>query len=545
VGKSLRHFIVLASLAVAGLCSHFSQTAVAQVRPKAVLDDDSEVEELFSRDFIEQTQGVAPLAPNEPLRPSATTTQPERTDGSVLGPPTLAGLTGGRGRARLLSRGRATAPYMVGDFFGGIPGSTAQIPGPSIDNAAFIFSQSFLGGIAKNADGPPTTNGQFFGSPSGPTAPNPGTSSLVIPGLVMVNAKGQPLSAAPNQPTFLATAASSQPGGLGFPFDPRSPIYQIRPDTTLILPNASSSGAGLVGLSKISENTSPMPRDRIFFNYSGFSNVPFTANGVNVNRFTPGFEQTFFDGATSVEIRVPFASTLNNTIYVDGPTSTGNVLLGDVSVTLKGLLYTDEELAISAGLQMSVPTAGALDVRTTNGTELVKVTNDTVYLMPFLGALYTPGDRFFTQGFLQFDIPGNSNSVYVNNTFNGPVTSAGTIRDVPFVFVDIGTGYWLFRNDESRGITGFSATAELHYNQSLNGATALNSGFYQIGSTGNNFEMLNLVVGGHLNYNRNTTLTVGYAFPVGNSVDQMFTGEVRAFINYTFGRNPFRAPPSI
>jgi hypothetical protein len=167
--------------------------------------------------------------------------------------------------------------------------------------------------------------------------------------------------------------------------------------------------------------------------------------------------------------------------------------------------------------------------------------------MPFLGALYSPGDRFFTQGFLQFDAPVNGNRVFVNNFSNGPLTSAGTIRDVPFVFADIGSGYWLYRNDDddAQGMTGFSTTMELHYNGSLNSTSVVNSGFYRIGSVNSSFEMLNAVVGGHMYFNRNTALTIGYAFPIGNSADQMFKGELRAFLNYTFGPQRFRAPPSI
>ncbi|MBS0267277.1 MAG: hypothetical protein JSS02_35460, partial [Planctomycetes bacterium] len=73
-------------------------------------DRDPEIEALF----IQPAQGVAPLAPNDPLRPAPPPSQsapPLQNTESLLGPPTLAGLAGGRGRARTLSRGRATAPY--------------------------------------------------------------------------------------------------------------------------------------------------------------------------------------------------------------------------------------------------------------------------------------------------------------------------------------------------------------------------------------------------------------------------------------------------
>ncbi len=176
----------------------------------------------------------------------------------------------------------------------------------------------------------------------------------------------------------------------------------------------------------------------------------------------------------------------------------------------------------------------------------MRIANDSVYMMPFLGALYTPDDRFFTQGFLQYAAPANANHVYVNNAFTGTtLTSAGSIRDVPYIFADIGTGYWFYQNDETPGVTGFSTTLELHYNSSLATTNVINTGMYQIGSAFNSVQMLNFVIGGHLYFNQNTVLTVGYACPFGNPADQMFKGELRAFLNYTFGPQRFRAPPSI
>jgi hypothetical protein len=545
---------------LAGLYCPWVDVAVGQMRAEGgsvadIADDLDFSSEGLDEDEIEQLQGVAPLAPNEPLRPSATPAAPEAAGSAreMLGPPTLASMSAGRGRARLLSRGRQTAPPMLGDFFGGSPGTPVQILGNSIGLAGTVQNQAILEGLKLGPANQPIPLTTFYGPFSGGGLKNiPGavvnSGGLVqsAPGLVLVDFVGKPLSTAANQTTFTALS-TGQSLLTSSGFDPNSPIFAIHPALmNVFLPNASSSGAGLVGITKIAENTSPMPRDRVFFNYSAFSGVPLTMNGVNVSRFTPGFEKTFFDRSMSVEMRFPFASTASNTIVADGNTSTGNVLFGDMSLTGKALLYTDDVLAVSTGLQLTLPTAGALDVRLSDGTDLVRIANDSVYLMPFLGALYTPDDRFFTQGFLQFDAAANGNRVSVNNNFNGgPLAAAGSLRDVPYVFIDIGSGYWLYRNDEGSGLTGFSATAELHYNGSLDATSILNTGTYQIGSIANSIEMLTGVVGGHLYFNRNTSLTVGYSFPIGNSADQMFKGELRAFLNYNFGSPTFRAPPSI
>ncbi|MBS0260992.1 MAG: hypothetical protein JSS02_03475, partial [Planctomycetes bacterium] len=442
-------------------------------------------------------------------------------------------------------------PYMVGDFFGGIPGSASTVVGPFVENTGTIAKQFLLEGYRQeNFNGSTIIipNQHFYGPPGGgglASAPGVVISSggilQTIPGLVRTDANGHATS---TQPQFLAlSTGQALPIGADV-FDQGSQIYAVHETLNIVLPNPGESGAGLIGIPKIAENTSPMPRDRVFFNYSDFRGVPLTMTGVNVSRLTPGFEKTFFDQSASIEMRFPFASTLNNTIVADGPASAGDVQFGDISLTGKGLIYTDEELALSAGLQLALPTANALNVGLADGTRLVRIKNESVYLMPFLGGLWTPGDRFYTQGFLQFQVPANSNGVYVNNTFNGgPLTAAGSIQDVPYVFCDLGTGYWFFRNDEGSGITGFSGTVEMHYNASLGTSETVTAGAYRIGSAANSVEMLNGVIGGHLYFNQNLSVTAGYAFPFGNPTDQLFTGELRVFMNYTFGSQRFRTPP--
>ncbi len=66
------------------------------------------------------------------------------------------------------------------------------------------------------------------------------------------------------------------------------------------------------GKIRLAESTSPIPRDRLFFNYSYFNDVPLAAGGVSVNRYTFGVEKTFFNGMTSLELRAPFATTLSS-----------------------------------------------------------------------------------------------------------------------------------------------------------------------------------------------------------------------------------------
>ena len=301
------------------------------------------------------------------------------------------------------------------------------------------------------------------------------------------------------------------------------------------------SAAGIVGRQKISENTSPIPRDRIFFNYSYFDNVPLTDGGVDINRFTPGFEKTFFDQNASIELRVPFASTLDNNIYLGSSPDDNELELGNMHLALKALLYSDGERAVSAGLALNLPTGDDLRVIAPNGRELVIIENESVHIMPFVGFVQAPQfDGFFLHGFVQGDFDANGNDVRLNNGTG--LANVGTLNDVNLIYADVGIGYWLFRDRNASHISGFAPTAELHYTRSLNDSDLIvdRSGNVQgatvaIGSNNDRIEILNAVVGATMLCGDNSTLTVGYATPLINDGDTQFDGELRVMFNYYFG----------
>src|SRR5436190_168535 len=109
-----------------------------------------------------------------------------------------------------------------------------------------------------------------------------------------------------------------------------------------------AGGGSRIG--KISENDSPIPRDRVFFNYNHFQNVfqlsetPIAPPGPTlirqepIDRYTLGAEKTFLDGWTSVEVRMPLTGSIDAQLPSVG-FSGGNV--GNLTVVLKSLLYMD------------------------------------------------------------------------------------------------------------------------------------------------------------------------------------------------------------
>ncbi|MEZ6117706.1 MAG: hypothetical protein R3C28_14200 [Pirellulaceae bacterium] len=300
------------------------------------------------------------------------------------------------------------------------------------------------------------------------------------------------------------------------------------------LPVQPGGGGAVVGRMKIAENTSPLPQHRIFFNYSMFDNVPLTRGGVTVNRFAPGLEKAFFGNLMSLEIRTPFAGTLDtNFIADDTAAQVRDVEFGDVFMSLKALLFQSGGRAISAGISWTLPTANDSSVSLSNGKELLRIENQAVHIMPYIGWLIAPNPRVFLQGFVQVDVDSNGNNV-IGSPDGVNRTNLGTLRDVTFLYADIGAGYWVHHNPQAPTLVGFVPMVELHYNRSLESVDPFIAGPLQIGERQDDIQILNAVIAGNFVMRNNSTLTVGYAAPLATSADAQFDGELRAIWNRKF-----------
>ena len=328
----------------------------------------------------------------------------------------------------------------------------------------------------------------------------------------------QPLNPPPSASTPAVSQDAFTPNMIGDAFGPGFLFNQNE---------RFASPGGNVGSSKIAENSSPLPRDRVYLNYSYFDGVPLLPNGVNVNRFTPGFEKTFFDGMSSIEVRTPFASTLSNTLFTSDPNDASSTEFGNVTLFLKQLLYTSDTLAVSGGLGMALPTASDVSVfDTRGGPPSARIQNQSVHLLPFLGSLYTPTDQLFVQQFLQFDFDTNGNAVSLADY--GVLQPAGRLNEMPFLYYSIGAGYWLYNDPNSdRLFTRIEPIVELHYNKSLTNTDAL--------LPPSDLDLLNGVVGMTAMMGENKSLTLAYATPLSAGDNRQFNGELRVMFNWYFG----------
>jgi hypothetical protein len=277
---------------------------------------------------------------------------------------------------------------------------------------------------------------------------------------------------------------------------------------------------------KISENQSPRPQDRIFFDFNYYNNVNAAVNRAertpisNMMAYTYlfGFEKTFDSGRGSIGLRLPLnsltASADNPSLST--PTSTA---LGNLNIFTKYILKQNVETGslISAGLAISPQTATSRFA----GAPYVNPLN-TTYIQPFIGYIWN-FDRFYLQGFSGFDFP-------VNNA------------DVSLMYNDIGVGYWLYRNsDRSRFLTAIAPTFEVHVNSPLNHRNPFN-GFDPAASA----NTTNLTYGLNFLFRGRAVLTAALVTPV--SSPKPFDAEFALLFNFYFGRtarNPLAVQPPI
>lgn len=319
-------------------------------------------------------------------------------------------------------------------------------------------------------------------------------------------------------------------------------------DGTVNMPMAG--GGSRIG--KISENDSPIPQDRIFFSYNHFQNVfqisetPLSPPGPSVlrqepiDRYTMGFEKTFFDGWTSVELRMPFQGSIDAQLTSVGYSS-GNI--GNMTVVLKSLAYMDETTAVGVGVAIETPTGS--DTFTRIGTTRLQFQNNAAHFLPYIGFVWSPGDPrwgwgngLFFSGYAQIDINAASNPIDVLGPNNIPVGSLGKLTDQNLGFLDLAAGYWLFRDPDAERITGLAVVGELHYTTTLQDvdriAGNVNGSSFSLNATGNRFDVLNGTIGIQALMFDTSSLRVAGVFPIGDENRRLFDSEVQVQFNRRF-----------
>jgi hypothetical protein len=197
---------------------------------------------------------------------------------------------------------------------------------------------------------------------------------------------------------------------------------------------------------KVTDNESPRPVDRVYYNYNFFSYVNFSSNAslppMALHRHIFGFEKTWFDGFASVGLRLPLVELL-------GPPPLATRDFADMSIVTKMAIWNDRETGdvISCGLLITMPTGPAQEL-VNPGSNNRLVLSDTI-LQPYFGWIWNRSERLYVHGFSAVAVPTNS-------------------KDVSVLWNDVGMGFWLYRNDGDQLIQAVVPTFELHVNTPLN-----------------------------------------------------------------------------
>jgi hypothetical protein len=427
---------------------------------------------------------------------------------------------------------RSVIPNIIGDFFGG--GSTildmnvvvthqfhttANIAsGTSGDvGAKLIFGpsgsfQSFGTGTDATMDGhadtfsilEPLTPNEFPVSPGSQMAFAGGTAVFIA------NAG----TGGPTDPAVNPGATTAQ-DGIFFDNSTWFAEYSFAGRVDVVLPTGMGAATRRV---KMAENNSPIPRNRLIFGHNFFNDV--TGFG-DVRRYNMGFETTNASETASIDVRFPFASTIDSDFIANGLNGS-NTEFGNISVAGKMILHQDANFLLTGGVGFNIPTADDLYVRLEDGTTVLHAQNDSLHVMPFLGGLWTGHDRIFVQGFLQVDIDTNGNDIYAYD--GAGLARAGRLQDSTLIYGDIAVGYVAYQDNNSQ-ITSIVPVAELHYASSVQDADEITTGNVNIFSDAKRLDILNLTLGTHIYFGDNIVVTPGMTIPMRRESDRIFDYE--------------------
>ena len=317
--------------------------------------------------------------------------------------------------------------------------------------------------------------------------------------------------------------------------------YLVRVDTP-----AGGPDAGL-GVTKLGEAGVVLPTDRIYCRYSHVRGAAFASGDEDLDRFMPGLERTFWGGLGSVEVRTPIGldtpegarltpGGLGGAAYAGD----GDARFGNMATYLKLLLASGDHLAITGGLGLTLPTAEDYDVAMADGSSLLRLHNEAVRLRPFTGLLWLPGERTFAQAFAEYDVAAGGNSLEIdagllNGTSGSGLRRIGQVEDADAFFFDASLGYWLYRSNASRGLTGVIPTVEVHQVAATEDGDRVSAGQFVFGDRRGQFSSTSVVAATTFEYGRRTNLTAGYATPLGGGDDRQYDGAFTAMLSRRWG----------
>lgn len=330
-------------------------------------------------------------------------------------------------------------------------------------------------------------------------------------------------------PTFNIDEQFASFGGDGFASDSLIIGDLLNPRT--IIQGRSVVTPGGTSRYKMAENQNPIPRDRLFYNYSHFHNAVDDNVGTefDINRHTFGIEKTFLSDMVSFETRIPFARTLASMQNVGfGQPFIEGTEFGDIAYAGKLLIVNGSLIKVSAGFAGSIPTAEDVYINQNGNVTMLK--NEAWHLGPFIGAVFQPGSRLVISSVIQMDFDLNGNEFYDSAT-----NTMGQFQDQNLFMATVSGAYWLTQNNNDAFVSGLAGILELHYTTSTVEGDFITPGGYSnernnaiISTEGATTNILNLTGGIQMLLGPQNSLVIGAGVPLrDNKVqDKLFDTEI-------------------
>jgi len=302
-------------------------------------------------------------------------------------------------------------------------------------------------------------------------------------------------------------------------------------DYVVNVPIPSPSADGLLGRSSVGANTSAVPTNRLYFDYSLVKNgVPFNRSE-NFDRFTIGIEKTIGEGDLSLEVRLPFAASMDHQLVLENGRGASRTEAGNALVILKHELGSNEHMLISGGLGLSLPTGSDVEVNSAAGKRLVRLVNECLHMKPFLAMAFVPDEHFFMQSFIEYDLPAGRNEAELNLNGNG-LQQVGRIRDASHLLWDVSAGYWSDTDDESM-IRRWAPVMEFHFDKGFSDGSQVRGNNYRLFDISQDRDVANILAGVTFDLHEGKYLSFGYGTGVGGNSSSS-DGEFRATLNWPF-----------
>ena len=305
---------------------------------------------------------------------------------------------------------------------------------------------------------------------------------------------------------------------------------------------------------KICENNSVIPRDRIGFHFDSLQTaqtgtigaVPGVAdrrNFRNLQEYRFWGEKTFLDENLSLDLIVPLYYSTDPNIDTAQEFANPTPLagqFGDLAFGLKALVWEDADKAYSAGVRIEAPTGPDFLIDQVSGDPGLDM--DAWYFTPWIGGQWTPGTNWFASGFLSYRL----NSGPIGNR-QGPTAVVANVRQPTYLFADLAIGRWIVQREGQGGITSLAPVVELHYTTTPSSGTVLaRTNFsYSSGRLLGKTDYLNITGGLNSTFNDAWQFGIGGALPLRTGftqsgvafawdTDRTFSWALLANLNYYF-----------